>query len=528
MGFIDDKTQVIDNVALFEVLGNLPKGRTTSSLASVKSKDKNLLTYLIDILSVTCKDNAKSPVNKNKCEATKILIDILTEFFVVLTRILKEGIIEAIKAGLACSVDFKLPVFNPSIGQLKVKMGINNLDLLGLTMIDPLSSVGSTFYGKDATKDFNWFLNNLIQSSSAGGWPASNPILDLNVIQSTNEIEIGINHSYVSSHGTTGSGSTGSGKSFNDFIKDYVNSIEMITLETFMARLTDRLTGAMTNGLKKVQATAQNPYALAASLDHFVSLEQISMLQEKINSSDPCKEDYQIDNSYFTFTNDEQSKIEDLANQKYNGGANLDLGCGIVSATVDPATVKSVFDDIRNTPPSKVSVVIQNSIDTLNNSLTSNVPDTDKKVAKLSLNAQILHEIPKVLTNIILEPKIVALYHLCEKLVNGPLTPPPLSVGSTNVGNINNVNINVTNPFDFAKATKVFFEYVSRKALSALLEIIFNEVKKEVIKLVTEQVIKIIKEKAKIRIKSISSIVTGKVNDQLTTITQSVNTTSTV
>ena len=66
MGFIDDKKQSVNNVALFEVLGNLPKGRVTSSLASVNSTSKNLLPFLIDLLSVTCKDNSKNPKDRAK------------------------------------------------------------------------------------------------------------------------------------------------------------------------------------------------------------------------------------------------------------------------------------------------------------------------------------------------------------------------------------------------------------------------------------------------------------------------------
>lgn len=106
MGFIDDKSQTINNVALFEVLNNLPKGRSTSSLASVTSKNKNLLPFLIDLLSTTCKDNANNPQYKSKCEATRILIEILVEYFPVLLKILKEGLTKAIKAGLACGTDF--------------------------------------------------------------------------------------------------------------------------------------------------------------------------------------------------------------------------------------------------------------------------------------------------------------------------------------------------------------------------------------------------------------------------------------
>lgn len=486
MGFINDKTETINNVALFEVLNNLPKSRSTSSLNSVTSKSKNLLPFLIDLLSVTCKDDAKNPRDRAKCEATRILADILSQFFPALIRILKEGLAQAIKAGLACNVNFTLPTFN-----VKVKLKLKNLDFNDLLKIDPLSEVGSTFYGKDATKDFNWFLNNLVQFGGGGTWKG---ILDLHYNQTTEEIEIGLNPTYVTS---------GGGKSFDNLLLDFTNSIELISLENFMARITDKLTGAM-------MAQLNNP----PSLDKLISMEQVSVLQDRINNSDPCKEEYQYDESYFKFSNDDMLKIEEIANQKSRGVTNLDLGCGIVPATVDAQIVKGLFDDIRNTPPSKVNVVIDRTIDVLNNNLTNNVPDSDKKVAKLSLNTKMLEEIPKVLTDIILEPKIVALYQLCLKLVNGPLTPPPPAVGA---GGSNNANINVDNGFDYAKATKVFFEYVSREALSALLEIVYKEVKKEIMNLVQQIVVKMIKERVKLKSKQLTFLLNGTVESLLTT-----------
>jgi hypothetical protein len=509
MGFIEDKTETINNVALFEVLGNLPKGRSTSSLDSVTSKNKNLLPFLLDLLSTTCKDDTKNPRGSDsnssnsavagnanntgttpksrlKCETTRILTEILIQFFPSLIRILKEGISQAIKSGLACSVDFSLPTTS-----LKVKLKISNLDFNDLLKIDPLSDVGSTFYGKNASKDFNWFLNNLVQSGGGGSWKG---ILDLHYDQTTEEIEFGLNPSYVSS---------GGGKSFDSLLMDYTDSIEMISLENFMAKITDKLTGAM-------MAKLANP----PSLDKLVSMEQVSALQDKINSSDPCKEEYQIDESYFTFTNDEILKIEEIANQKVKGVTNLDLGCGIVPATVDAQVVKGLFDEIRNAPPSNVSGVINNTIDVLNNSLTNNVPDSDKKVAKLSLNAKMLEEIPKILTEIVLEPKIVTLYQMCIKLVNGPLLPPSQPIGA---GGSVNANINVNNGFDYAKATSVFFEYVTRESLAALLRIIFNQAKKEIINLVQGTVSKIIKDRLKLKNKQLEFMLGGTIDGLLST-----------
>ena len=489
MGFIDDKTQTINNVALFEVLNTLPKSRATSSLESVISKSKNLLPFLLDLLSATCKDNAKSPKEKAQCEATRILIEILVEYFPVLLKILKEGLAKAIKAGLACGTDFKLPTF-----QVKIKLNIKELDFNKMLQQSPLSDVGSLLYGKDATKDLNWFLNNLIQSGGAGTWKN---IINFNFNQATQEIEIGINPTYAS---------LGGGKSFDNFILDFIGSIELITMEQFMARLTDSLTGVL--------ASAMN-----TSLDQLIVMEQISKLQDKINSSDPCKEDYQIDESYFTFSNDEMLSMETIANQKTKGVTMLDLGCGMVESSIPLSSIKTVFDEIRNTPPSKMNSVIEKSLDSINNSLTSNVKEEDKKIAKLSLNTKFIEQIPKILTNIILEPKLVLLYQLCAKLVNGPLSPltPPVGSGAP-IGVDIDAKIKVPNGFDYAKATKTFFEFVSREALAALLEIVIRVVKREVIKLVADYAAKLAKEQANKKLKALIFLTGGVVDGLLASI----------
>jgi hypothetical protein len=489
MGFIDDKTQAINNVALFEVLNNLPKSKVTSSLDSVKSKNKNLLPFLIDLLSTTCKDNAKNPKDKAKCEATRILLEILVEYFPVLLKILKEGLAKAIKAGLACGTDFKLPTFN-----VKLKLNILELDFNKMLQQSPLSQVGSLLYGKDATKDLNWFLNNLIQSGGSGAWKG---IVNFNYNQTTQDMEIGINPSYASG---------GGGKTFDGFINDFINSIELITMEQFMARLTDSLTGVLSA-------------AMNTSLDQIISMEQVSKLQDNINNSDPCREDYKIDESYFTFSNDEMLEMEVIANQKINGTVMLDLGCGMVSSTIPTTVVKNIFDEIRNTPPSKVSAVIEKSLNSVNDNLTKNVGEENKKLAKLNLNVKFIEQIPKILTNIILEPKLVALYQLCTKLVNGPLSPltPPVGSGAP-IGVDIDAKIKVPKGFDYAKATSVFFEFVAREALAALMEIVFRKIKEEIMRLVADFAAKIVKEQANIRIKAIASITAGITSGLISTI----------
>lgn len=465
MGFIDDKKQSINNVALFEVLGNLPKGKVTSSLASVNSNSRNLLPFLLDLLSTTCKDNNGDKV---KCESTSILIDILVQFFPALVRILKEGFIEGIKAGLICGSDFTIS--NPTP---EVTLSINKVDFMDLLKINPNSDIGSTFYGKNSNTDFNWFLYNVVQSGGSSNWKN---ILDLTYSVPTQELTIKVDSSYV-------------GKRFNEFLINFVNSIELISLEGLVSKMMDGLTGSLISNVPN----------LNVSIDKLISIEKVNSLQDKINSTDPCKEEYTYDDSFFTFSNDDLFNMEDIANQKQRGITRLNLGCGVQDVTANPVTVKNTFDEIRNTPPSKVNIVVEKSIETLNNELTDGVPDEDKKVAKLSLNFKLINIIPKILTNIVLEPKMVVLYQISSKTVNDTI-------------------VNASDGFDYAKSARVFYEYVTRESLAALLEVVFKEVKREIMRLVESIGLKIVKEQADLRIKAITSIVTGFSDGLLSTI----------
>lgn len=503
MGFIESKGEVIDRVSLFQVLGDLPKNKTVSSLESVVSKNKNLIPYLIDILTIVCKNNAKSNKGKIACDANRILIEILVAYFPRLVKITKEGMIRAIKAGLMCSTDFTLPNT-----EVKITTNIKNIDFNGMTKVNPRDGLSKTMFGKSPQDDFNLFLNDLTKTGGAKSWKG---LVDLNYSVPTGNIDISLNPSVV---GNSNSSTGGSSMKFDEFLTSYTNSIQLIDREIFMTKLTDKVTGAV---------MSQIPNNLQ-SLENLVNIEKTNALIDKILQSDPCKDDYKYNDDYYTFTNDELSEIEKVANEKYLGVSYLDLGCGYVPVTVDSNVMLSVFDELRNSDSSSTQKSVELGLDTLNNEMTKNVGEQDKNGAKASLNNKMIEAIPKVLMDTMLEPKIVVLYQLSEKLVNGPLPPTVGSTPTTNT-NFTQPNIQVTNSFDYAKASKTFFEYVSREALAALLQVIFEQVKKEIISLVASQIQKLIKEKIKIRSKAISSVVTGVVDGLLTTaLTQGITT----
>lgn len=101
MAFQSDKSELFEQMGVFKVIAGLPKPKKLNSMDSINSKSKNLLAFLLDLLKSSCLDNATSPKDKARCEASRILIEILLEFLPVLIKIVKEGVVQGIKSWIS-------------------------------------------------------------------------------------------------------------------------------------------------------------------------------------------------------------------------------------------------------------------------------------------------------------------------------------------------------------------------------------------------------------------------------------------
>jgi len=63
--------------------------------------------------------------------------------------------------------------------------------------------------------------------------------------------------------------------------------------------------------------------------------------------------------------------------------------------------------------------------------------------------------------------------------------------------------------FDFAKANTVFFEYVVRESSAALLEIIYDQIKEEILKVVINLIVSLIKEAINKKLNQLRSLTGG-------------------
>ena len=211
---------------------------------------------------------------------------------------------------------------------------------------------------------------------------------------------------------------------------------------------------------------------------------------EKVFETDPCVLGSTVDDSFFSFTDSEKKSINDRARNRYQGFNTVDMGCGLAQSSVDVNTLLEVNDDLDNTNPTEINNVIEQTINRLSDVAASDVDDSDKENVKTGFSTNFIKELPKIFTDIIFTPKIMVLYQVTHALFRGsPMT--------------------TTTSSNFAFDNKVFFTFVTRESMAALLEIVFQQLKREVLRIVADFAIELIAEQSDLKLKSILSITYG-------------------
>lgn len=488
MGFIEDKNNIVQQISLTEVLGDLPENKLVSNIESVKSKSRNLAPFLLDLLSIACKDQKTNPRLKDrvKCDLIRILSEILVEFFPILMRILKEGLIKGIKAGLLCPSDFKIPTPLPF-----VDLKPNEFDSSGLTTMEPDSFPASLFFG-EPDNDLNVFLADLMQGGvgNTGIWK---DLLDFEVIDytlptlaTTNGLKVTINSSYA-------------GIEYDVFLKDFINSIELFNFDNFIPNLMEELNGTISSMLKNSSASISGNFSL--DLEAALTKEKVNALIDKILEKDPCEENFILDDSFFEFDSDELLDLEKNAQNRFNGVKPINYSCGPTGVGVIniqnvnlPPPPAGVNLSKNNNAQAKLNTqqtldsVLQRSTDLIAGDIKAPQDQTD--AIKKSFSFELALALPKLTTSIIFSPKIMVLFQVSKKLVTNTVS-------------------DILNNFDFAKANSVFFEYVVREASAAFLKILYDQIKEEILKIVQELIKTLVKEAIDKKLAQIKSL-TGK------------------
>jgi len=492
MGFIDDKENINKEISLFKVINDLPRGeKQTSSIESIRTAKKNILPYLINMLAVACDDPNEQPepefdptfsgppprgtlreLGPVKCNALRILLEILIEFLPELVRIVKEAVAVALREALSCSSDFKIP---PNTVQI---IDVSVLDYNNILRTDPDNNLlGGIFYG-DPERDFNRFLYNLIQTPfTTESWEGDNgPILDVTFIP-PGQLSMAVNPNYENT-------------SFNDFIADYIESIEIFNQKMLLGNVIDNIFSNVTANLN-------------LSLEQITNEQKTNKLIDKILDTDPCQDDVVFDDSFFSFSNEDLEEIERRSRERKSGLVAVDLGCGIFSfdlreeSKITNQKLTETLDLLdENVSPAEKNKSIEETVNNLQKTVSQISPE-NKEIIKNKLNTDLTLSIPKVIAKVsILTPKILGIYNLSNYIVN-------------------NTTVTQRNSYDWSVSNRVFIEYVARESLAVLIKIVFNKLKRELLRLISRVIQKILKSIVDKKIAIIASFLVGPVSGAL-------------
>lgn len=470
MGFVDSKNDIFDKIGTFKVISGLPKKPKLNSFGSVSSKSKNLMPFMTDLLGSTCSDNSSTFNNKSRCNTTTILKDMLNDSLPVIDSKVREGLVDAIKSGLVCGTDFTIP--NPTPTML---VDVNQVDLNGMMKTDPNSNGGNLVFG-NSNKDFNRFLYDVISTQSSNTWKDNNgtPLLDINFNSVTQKLGLTIS-------------SVRAGTSFHTFLVDYTNSIELFPKKQTTAKLTDQLFGTLSGQLNISSDIVENDTKVDVGID-------------KILDSDLTDERFLLDDSFYEFTDDELLYINQQGRDKSRGVNVIDLGCGLVEVYI-PISILSELDNIETSSPKLVKDIIDRTIDNIGNKASEFGSDEDSETIKMGFGLNGILTTPKVLTKMGMTPSVVALYQISNQTVNG-------------------TSLDVRNGYEFSRKAKTFFVSLVKVIYSTILAILFFKIKREILSLIERVVGKIIKEKIKLFMLAITSVLliknAGKVSQLLT------------
>lgn len=466
MSILNKKNKIFGNIAAARTLtDNLPKLKLSSSFPSINTGG-NSITFLTDLV--------KSLIGYEALVNT--VVETLTYSLSDIEKSVKTALKFELKSIVSCGVDPSMPAFLKSTGS-GINVEVNKIDFLDLLKIDPNSEGGLLLYG-DST-DFNTFLYNVIQND---GTPQIWPSTGTGILSITfNSVGVGLIPNNTLTIKTTPTYDT---KTLTDLNNDFINSLNLFDAKEVVNRIMDGIFGSIGISVGKTKKQLETE----AKIDNIVDC--------IVNSDD----DDVIDDSYFTFSNEEVYVHQQQADNKQKGIIKLEC-CSKIAASVPTQFLTDFTNEITGTTViQEQKVIINNNLNKMADFNTENSETpADNYAIKLNFFQKIIDMLVKAIVGIILTPKILIIFMINYKIV----------YGLTSI---------YTDPIDFIKKNKNLIKSIVKKITEMVIEKLLALALKEIAELMSETQVKREKEKGKARLAQLLSLV-GVSQDTLRIIT---------
>ncbi len=459
MSIVDKKKKIFGNVAAAKTLvDGIPKLKTNSSFPSINNGGDSI-SFLTDlIISLIGYD-----------ELIKSIENTLTYSLQNIEKDIKKILKDMLNNSVACGINPSIPNFLKS-SDVGIVIEVTKIDYLEIFKVNPNSPDGNLLY-TDITSpltnssDFNTFLFGVIQGDGQTyNWKnifsiTFNSLGNAN--RPNNTFTIKANSNYDTN------------KKLTDLNNNFIDSLTLFNSTIVINQIIDIIFGSISVSTKKTIKQLEMEAKINTVIDNLTKSDS-----ETIVSDD-----------YFSFSNEEISANQEKAILRKKGILKLETETNI-DATVPVSFLNDFTNEMKITGTlNEQKTVISSNLNKMaeQNTVNSNNP-SDHVSIKINFIQEIIKNLIKAIVNIILSPKVVMIFLINFKIVNGN-------------------DATFRDPIDFMKQNKNLINGVIKSVTESIVKLLMNMALKKISTLVAEQVSLKLIEKGKNRQTQLLSLV---------------------
>lgn len=392
------KKSILNALSMFTVICNIVPtiGDIPKLVNIVKDALNNVIKFLVDLLVTVLSLDLR--------ELQGILSRFLIKEINIFSNSLRFSMSDKLKSCFLCKINPLIPNWLITEG---INLEIDSIDFRDMLRINPESDGGKIMYGGEG--DMNRFLFEVIQ---AGGeertWSYnSKPIAIFKFIES------GSNVGYVESKDTAEEDNKGqqnsdkrnnvinmrimesySGDHLVNFINDYIRALDPI-IETKKV---------LPNLLSKGYGTISRVSNL--SIDSFRKQVEFDKSLELLFDKGATNDDFEIDNTFYTFSESERKDIDDAVNSEYDGVVELP-SCCCGQSSISDVSIVSFNDRLNKSTTEEGDIEItNNAISQLSDESVRVYPVNERDKGYLDFFINIIQNIGTITIGMTLTPKL--------------------------------------------------------------------------------------------------------------------------
>lgn len=431
------KTLTNDLVALRNQLVGQISGLINSFPSLNNGND--IILFLTDLL--------KSLIGQQ--EFIRVIVETLTKYLDKFEQALKKIIKTVLKEIISCSLSPSIPSYLKSTGS-GVIVRVDKIDFFDMLKTDPNTPIGGLIYDDITTplmnsSDFNTFLYGVIQDGISTNPPVTHTwkgILTFTFYQNgsgtipNNSLVIKTSPAYDN-------------KSIVSLNDNYIDSIKLIDAKKFVNQLIDILFGSISVQQNKTRKQLQTEAEINDIIDRLAN----------------ANANTEISDDFFTFTNAEVARQQEIADNRRNGIIKVKTSTEF-DATM-PVEFLTDFTNNYNQTSTLVEqrTLLTNTLNNMSDNLASQTPNSeDKQTIKISFAIDMIRNLIKSLANILISPKIIIIFLINFKILYGPTAE-------------------YTDAKDFIKKNKKLFNVLFKMLEKEIVKLLMSYVMREATKL---------------------------------------------